>query len=462
MNTPEKFIYTNSNTVKPVVPEKLMHIAGFGNSEVVQYNGAGAYFLDRLENGVWRLEVMPDAVWIEDPFTRTSPKKKIAVINWNVWQMTLKLSDLGENFSVTAVNSSNAYKPQGNGPTFEISPGSYLIKRNGVTSKFTASTKWNNITVGEFAAPSATVKKTYVIHEPVNEVSQNAELRVKVTVVSAEKPTSVELFVMGQGGSSKFLKMDNVTGYEYWVLVPKQYLEQGFLRYNIVVSEKEKSFTYPSGNEGRPWLWDFYDDKTYVTRIVPPTASIYLFDAATDADELSRQWVRSSSLMPLNEPGKAELLINVEKLFTSDPENVNAERIYDYAARYYFGKKISGRRDDVSLKKKLIVRARSLNDKNCPLQVALITSDGMAYGGIVNLEPKAGEHLLTLRDLKQVKLVTLPRPYPTFLPYYFKGGSGKELDLIRIETIQLSIGPGIPENELQNKHGIAIESIRIE
>jgi hypothetical protein len=462
MNTAEKFIYTNSNTVKPLAGEKLTQIAGFGNSEVVKYNGAGAYFLDRLENGVWRLEVMPDAVWIDDPFTRTSPKKEVAVINWSVWQMTLTLGDLGSNFSITAVNSGNTYKTEANETTFEIAPGSYLIKKDGINSKFTAASKWNNITVGEFAAPAATVKRTHVIHNPVNEVSKDSELMIKATIVSPEKPASVELFVMGQDGSSKFLKMGNVSGYEYEVLVPKQYLEQGFLKYNIVVTEKEKSYTYPSGKEGKPWSWEFYDDKTYVIRIVPKTSPIYLFDAATDEDQLSRQWVRTSSLMPLNEPGKAELLINVEKLFTSDPENVNGEKTYDYSARYFFSKKISGRREAVPSKTKLIVKARSLNDKPCPLQIALITADGMAYGSIVTLKPEAGEYVLILSDLKSVKLVTLPRPYPTFLPYYFKGGSGKELDLSKIESIQLSIGPGIPGNELQNKHGIAIESIRIE
>ncbi|HMV91535.1 MAG TPA: cellulase family glycosylhydrolase, partial [Cyclobacteriaceae bacterium] len=68
MNSPEKFFYTNTTDAKPVSPDKLEQIAGYGDSELVRYKGKGAYFLDRLENGVWRLEVMPDAIWIEDPF----------------------------------------------------------------------------------------------------------------------------------------------------------------------------------------------------------------------------------------------------------------------------------------------------------------------------------------------------------------------------------------------------------
>jgi hypothetical protein len=107
MNTPEKFFYTNSTESKPVAPEKLTHLAGYGKSEIVNYTGKGAYFLDRLENGVWRLEVMPDAIWIDDPFKRTSPKKEVAVINWEHHLMSINLTDLGVGFSVIALNDGN-------------------------------------------------------------------------------------------------------------------------------------------------------------------------------------------------------------------------------------------------------------------------------------------------------------------------------------------------------------------
>ena len=72
MITEKKFIYTNSTNSAPASADKLEEIAGFGNSSVVAYEGAGAYFIDKLESGVWRLEVMPDAIWIHDPFGRNS------------------------------------------------------------------------------------------------------------------------------------------------------------------------------------------------------------------------------------------------------------------------------------------------------------------------------------------------------------------------------------------------------
>lgn len=462
MNSPEKFFYTNTNDVKPVSPDKLEQIAGYGDSELVRYKGKGAYFLDRLENGVWRLEVMPDAIWIEDPFTRTSPNKLVAVINWKLHPMSINLTDLGEGFTITALNDGNEHKATVDGRSFDIMPGTYLLKKAGVNTKFTRDSRWNTITLKEFAAPKPTLKNVSVIHKAVDEVTAARDYTINVTVASPSLELPVELFVSGEGWRSEFITMQVLNGYDFTATVPARFIQPGFLKYHFVVKDKSGSYhTYPSGAEGRPWGWDFYDDKPYIVRAVRPENPIYLFNASTDSEELSRQWIRSSSLVPLAEPGKSELQINVEKLFTSDPENVNGEKIYDYSARYFFKQKVAGRAGDLTSKQKLVFKGHSLNDKECIVQLALITGDGTAFGGLITLKPGSADYSISISDLKPVKLVTLPRPYPTFLPYYFKGPEGK-LDMTKVETLQISIGPGIPSNQVQDKHGMAIESIRLE
>lgn len=463
MNTPEKFIYTNSTSVKPVAKDKLIQVAGYGNSEVVRYRGKGAYFLDRLENGVWRLEVMPDALWIDDPFKRTSPKKEVAVINWRKHAMTIELDDLGKNFSVATLNAGNTFKPAVGESSFDILPGTYLLKREGLTTRFTGDSKWNSITLKEFAAPQPTLKSTYVLHEAPAEITAMKDYVVNVSVVSPEVTLPVELFVSARGGRSEFITMQNSNGYDFTATIPARLIQEGFLEYHVIVRDKnEIAHTYPSGFEGRPWSWDFYDDNPYSVRILKPASPLTLFNAETDSEHLSRQWIRTSSLIPLAEPGRSELHMNVERLFVPDPENVNGEKIYDYSCRYYFGKKISGRKNDLSSKQKIVVKGRSLNEKNCTVQVALITSDGSAFGGLVTLKAGADDYTLAVGDLKPVNLVTLPRPYPTFLPYYFTRKTTDKLDMSTVESLQISIGPGIPQTELQDKHGITIESIRLE
>ena len=61
-NSGETFIYTNTNTIEPKNFATLNKIAGHGSSEIIKYDGKGAYFLDKLEDGIWRLEVMPDPI----------------------------------------------------------------------------------------------------------------------------------------------------------------------------------------------------------------------------------------------------------------------------------------------------------------------------------------------------------------------------------------------------------------
>jgi hypothetical protein len=162
------------------------------------------------------------------------------------------------------------------------------------------------------------------------------------------------------------------------------------------------------------------------------------------------------------EPGKAEIRVNIEKLFTTDQENPQAKEIHDYAMRYYFADKIKGRREELAAKKEIVFHGRSLNNKPCWLQVTLITKQGVAYGGMVKAEPESRRYRLALSDLKKVKLVTLPRPYPTFLPYFFEDPSNVKMDLADVESLQISIGPGIPDNEIESSHGIAIESVSVE
>jgi hypothetical protein len=81
---------------------------------------------------------------------------------------------------------------------------------------------------------------------------------------------------------------------------------------------------------------------------------------------------------------------------------------------------------------------------------------------VIKLEGKSDDYRLPVADLKSVKFVTLPRPYPTFLPYFFDGASSGTFNLSDIETVQISIGPGIPQDALDESHGVAVESIRLE
>jgi len=457
MVTAKEFYYTNNTSTQPSSLTTLEHVAGSGDSPVVKYEGSGAYFLDRIEPGVWRLEVMPDAVWTSDPFAPANPRKKVAVIHWHNWPMSITIPDLGDAFEVKGLNKDNGFSATASNGAIVISPGAFLLVRKGVQTQKKATDKWMNITLGEFVASASTVTKTHVVHTPAAEASEGKDYTVSATVIGTNPQLTVGLSVQGQGRRGDWIPMTRTRNYQFTATIPAT---KGYFRYFIVVWDGKANRTFPADVEGGPSDWDFDWRKPYEVPVLGPAEPIILFDARQDINQMSRTWLPGSGLTPI--AGGAELQIPVKQLFTTDNENPNGPRIADYSMRFHFGRKISRRKEDLPGRTKLVLTGRSLNEKSTPIQVALITRQGQAYGAILSLEPTTKEYTLTLSDLKPVKLVTLPRPYPTFLPYYFEGNGVSQFNLADVETLQLSIGPGLSEEESKNPQGIVIRTIRLD
>jgi hypothetical protein len=460
MISPITFLYTNSTDSK-LATDKLEKIAGVGNSQVIRYEGKGAYFLDKLESGVWRLEVMPDAIWKHDPFEKTSPKKKVAAIDWRSWPISIDLPDLGNDYSVKAVNDGNSFSAEAKGKTFTVSPGTYFIIKKGTQPKIKPDDLFKNIVVKEFAAPPPSLEETVVRHQPVKTVSAGSEFSIEADIFSKDAIESVDVFLSAPGSRMEKIPMERIAASHYRATVPAQFTKEGYTRYHIVVKQNSMSYSYPSALQTHPWDWDFYDRSPYQVAVVQPNSPIYLFHAISDSDYLVRQWTRNSTVVPM-ENGSAELRINIAKLFADDPENKNATRVSDYSLRFFAGDKITGRKKDIPVAKKIIFRGRSLDEGPCKIQVALVTKNGDAFGGLVTVNKESQDYFMAVDDLRQVKLVSLPRPYPTFLSYYVEDEQSAKFDLNDLEGFQISIGPGMTEAELKVGHGIAVESLRLE
>jgi len=219
--------------------------------------------------------------------------------------------------------------------------------------------------------------------------------------------------------------------------------------------------TYPANKKGEPFQWDHYDRSTYEVAVVSNGHPIYLFQAKLDAPDLAGPWRRGINLRPTGKRGEASYEIDLETLFVPDNENLNAEPIYDHSFKHFILDELKANAGTLDAKQNLIVEGSSLNDKPCKLQIALVMDDGSSFGKIIELRPELGEHTISLDDLRPVKTVTLPRPYPSFLPYYFQHGLNTTFDINKVESIQFSIGPGIPENELGDRHGISLRTVRL-
>jgi hypothetical protein len=460
-SSPEKFIYTHSTTTVPSSPATIKEIAGNGNSALVSYNGTGAYFLDKLSNGMWRLEVMPDAVWVNDPFGKTSLDKTVGVLKNNNRIMSVTIADLGKQFHLFNFANSqlNHLKEIQNG-SFTIQPGTYILSTKSTVTSDVANTFIGSIQVKESIQTNAGNSSLYVIHQPAVAQTTGTAFSIKATITG--NPQKVEACIQTPGSWFEKVELKNTAGYEYTATIPADKIKPGYIQYYLTVKENNNVITFPGAVAKDPAAWDYYGSEMYRVPVVASASPIYLFDAAIDADEVSREWRRGNQLLPSEENNKAELLIKVPTLITKDSENPNGQQPADYSLRYYFGKKIEGRKVDISKKTQLIIRARSVSKNKTPLQIALITKYGLAYGTLVELTETTGDYTIDIGSLKKVNLVTLPRPYPGFLNYYFQPSSAITFQLSEIESIQISLGPGISSNEINTPWSFSIESIRLQ
>ncbi len=126
--TADKFIYTNHTKTQPANPQNLRLIAGWGNSPLVEYDGTGAYFLDKVADGAWRLEILPDAVITDNLFGRNSLDKTRAVLRYEKRNMRFYLPGLENGFSLeslTLLDSLISMKTAGH--EVALKPGVYLL-----------------------------------------------------------------------------------------------------------------------------------------------------------------------------------------------------------------------------------------------------------------------------------------------------------------------------------------------
>jgi hypothetical protein len=243
MVTDETFIYSNSTETRPPAPGELTRIVGCGSSPVVQYEGTGAYFLDRLSDGVWRLEVYPDCVWVADPFGATNLGREASRVYWRERAMGISLPDLGPTFRASGLGDTRGGAEAEDG-VVALRPGLYLLRRPGAPEPL----MWIDPT---FHAPPQRDLPPAVWHVPVKALMEGQPLKVRASVAAAADPDSVRLELRAPEGSpGRSLPMRQLRAYEFGAEVPAASVTKGTLTYCITVDAQGQRLTFPSPIQG--------------------------------------------------------------------------------------------------------------------------------------------------------------------------------------------------------------------
>lgn len=199
--TETEFFYTADTTTQPNT-EKLTRIVGCGSSPLVRYEGTGSYFLDRVKPGVWRLEILPNVVQLEDPYGPARLDRPIFDLLANAWPMEVHLPGLKKTH-------------------YLVRPGVYLL-----------GSKDNPAGEPLVKNPLPT-ESGRILHHPPREAIAGKPLHLEVERASGDLDRRIEVLVHVHPQTWARFPMKRTRGYRYVVDLPADTVKEGVLEYRF-------------------------------------------------------------------------------------------------------------------------------------------------------------------------------------------------------------------------------------
>lgn len=441
MNAPDKFFYSNDTRVKPVQPEKLQHIAGHGSSPVVNYAGSGAYFLDRLEDGLWRLEVMPDAEKIADPFAKPSLKREVVHILYRPQEIAIRIPDLGERFTVQPLSGQQHEATKAiavDATTFVAQPGVYLLQRKDLQlhTNWTASSPWKNGRLDDYYAPKTEpLKQPILIHQQPEVLEKGRSAKLEFRLVYEQQPDSIVLqtdqvsFWKDNNPYIKLVAKDHDT---YEAEIPASWLSGNELKYTATVFVAGKQVTYPDNLAGAPLDWDYSVKRYWTVGLYEQHARIPLFESLDKASSFESFAIPETAHMTS---------VRKQQDMGQIPVWTYTFQAKDAGAQYFWLKDIKavaqGRPAGLAAAKQLCLLVKHTG-QGAALKAGFVTKNGYTYMKDIALDSVQTAVRIQLADLQLVPTALLPAPYPVFLERFFKPAVSAEFNSMDIEKLIVS------------------------
>ncbi|HEY1848514.1 MAG TPA: hypothetical protein VGG37_04880 [Opitutaceae bacterium] len=423
------FYYSNNTASRPPAPRHLRRIVGFGSSPLVQYEGAGLYFLDRLADGAWHLEVYPDSIQVDDPFAPPSPDRLVFRLIRREWPMTVRLPDLGGSFSVKPLNEGNVFEATAKGGAFRIRPGSYLLQAAGRgAGPVPQNLPGVPYTYGirEFICPASPDFPTTVVLHAQPEYPDDKPVTIGVTVAAQEEPERVELRI---GAGARSYPMAHLHGYDYAVTLGPGVVPDGRMDFTIAVAGHGPTSLFPKDSPVASLR-----AAQFTTTLVRPTDPLVILDPAADTRLVSvSRSGESRNRVPDAVDGSAPGAKAYRLAFPSPamPE--------DFTASLYVGDRIASRGPRIAAARYLRIRLRAPVAASV-MRAALVDEDGTAWSAKVFATTQWSEVVVPVGCLRPGPSAMIPQAYPGTWSYWLQPPANPgALDLARIERLQLSL-----------------------
>lgn len=427
MITAEQFFHANDTHSAPPDPAALRQVVGVGRSPVVEYEGLGCYFLEKIDAGRWRLELYPDALFVQDPFAqRLNYRTRSSRLVSREWPMRIDLPDLGSVFSVQPLNEGNVHSAATTDGTFAIRPGVYLLVRDGIAASRDLPTHVGRVGLREFVCPAPIDLPIQAVLHLRSEYLLGSDAIVGADVID-EQPLRRVALRMTAGGRSQDFPMVRQRGHLHEAQIPATALNAGAVEFSVIVESAGGELVLPDA-----------PSDTWRSRFVKSTSPISLLDAVRDG----------SRVFTLRLQGESEGYLQSIPATDSRPA----------VLRLRSPAPTSMQRHTFSLPVKTVVRDRGpaieaatavrfVAQGRGSLVLTLVEEDGTAWSASLALDlTEPGSRQVPLSEFRSSTATKLPLGYPgnwnrELRPPAGRGGPDDRLRLPQVEHLQITALP---------------------
>ena len=441
MATEREFLHSNNTRTEPPAPDKLERIVGCGTSPIVRYEGTGAYFLEKLGTRAWRLEVYPDALWVNDPYGPHSLSREVSRIFWREWPMEIRLHDLGGEFGVTPLDADNAFAAHAKEGRFTIRPGVYLLKGAGVTTEDWKTARLTaHVGLREFVTLPGKNSPVVVRHEALGGWIEGKPLSLQFTVATPKEPLEVTLEFQDAGAAiMDRLPLRRQRAYQFGVTVPGEWLKPGQASYSLAVRSTTGLIHFPANVPGG------ISNAAWSLAVSAQTAPVRLFDAERHKVNPQADFAWKKSLVSGMTPGHRALRIAVER-FGPPPNSISF--------RNELNDELDPWRDLLAQRTTLHVRAQALETNTTALEMVLLERDGSVWGRNVPLTTEWRDLRVPLASLRHFAHWAGNPPE--------RGGVEDHLRPSEVFSLSVCFGAWLYPGHAAEPHTIEIESVEVE
>lgn len=453
LNSATKFIHSRKTEAQPTELEQLELVAGVHSSPLIKYPGSGAYFFDKLSDGVWTLELYPDVLNIDDAYKPGSTKREVARLYKNVHSMTINLPGFGDSFYIAPVADLEAIQKSKRG-TVTVQPGKYILASNK-----TLLEQHNKNISPYFPLPEIKQAEALIIHQPIRQFLNDQKIKISAVVQGISENTEVILMLRYVGDRVfQSLTMQPEDGGIFSAHLPSTELwkREGMIEYAITLRSDNESLTFPSKDNGSPMDWDFVNSLPYWESVIKPADSpVAIFDHDKDRDHLVYPQKGTSTWETVAGENGLEFAL---KLAMSSLDTIN----HNFLVRTVFAKDNPIDHLDLSDYRYLVLHVKAVA-KTAVLGVDLIDKDGFAFGRSVAVKPEWQTIAIPITALEPVDSAST-QAYPAFMPISFPNTSGqstintKYLNLIQGVQLRLP-AEGLTKSQAKSWYAVEVGNI---